>query len=257
MVLGIKGCLPISIDNVTTQDVSTCYGDSTGAMQVFSAGGFGGPYTYSIDNGMTYSDHSYFDELPAGAYQIVVRDKEYCRKYGEVKTIKQPDSLTIELVSTSEITESEEGEIVVAALGGTPPYTFTLQPNGISQGFGTFSFEAEEAGIYVVEVSDSQNCGPTSTDTIGIFILDLELSEFPEVTIYPNPSSGLITLEIPFEGPEATLEVLSLTGQVMLSRQAYSNGGIIHETIDLSDLSKGMYMIRVDGQTLKSGVVLN
>ena len=79
----------------------------------------------------------------------------------------------------------------------------------------------------------------------------------PGVKMYPNPSSGVITLEMPFEGPEATLEVLSLTGQVMLSRQAFSNGGMINETIDLSELSKGMYMIRVDGQSLNSGVVLN
>jgi len=257
MVLGVKGCMPISIDNVITQDISTCYGDSTGAIQIFSAGGFGGPFTYSIDNGKTFANNSYVNEIPAGDYQVVVRDSENCKKYGDTETINQPDSLIIELVSASGISDTDEGEIIVAALGGKPPYTFTLQPDGISQGSGTFSFGPDEAGIYVIEVSDSENCGPVSTDTIGIFMTGLELSEFPEITIFPNPASGIVTLEMPYNGVECTLEVLSLSGQVVLSRQAYSNGGVIHETIDLSSLSKGMYMIRVDGQTLKSGVVLN
>ncbi len=62
---------------------------------------------------------------------------------------------------------------------------------------------------------------------------------------------------MPFEGSEATLEVLNLTGQVIVSRQVYSSGGIINETFDISDLAKGMYMLRVDGQTLRSGVVVN
>ncbi|MEN8202178.1 MAG: T9SS type A sorting domain-containing protein [Bacteroidota bacterium] len=258
MILGVKGCLPISIDNVITQDVSTCYGDSKGAIRIFSTGGFGEPFTYSIDNGMTFSNNSYLDKLPAGDYQVVVKDKENCKKYGGVETIKQPDSLMIELVSTSGIAEDDYGVIVVAALGGLPPYTFTLQPGGVIQDFGTYTFAPGEEGEYVVEVNDAQNCGPVSTDTIAIIVLSdgVDLSELG-VKLYPNPSSGAITLEMPFEGVECTIEVLSLTGQIMLSRQAFSNGGMINENIDLTNLSKGMYMIRVDGQTLKSGVVLN
>ncbi len=62
---------------------------------------------------------------------------------------------------------------------------------------------------------------------------------------------------MPFEGAEATLEVLNLMGQVMVSRQVYANGGMINETFDISDLAKGMYMLRVAGQTLRSGVVVN
>ena len=67
----------------------------------------------------------------------------------------------------------------------------------------------------------------------------------------------MITLELPYEAPECTLEVLSLTGQVIMSRKAFTNGGLLKETIDVSGLSKGMYIIRVDGQSLRSGVVVN
>ncbi len=67
----------------------------------------------------------------------------------------------------------------------------------------------------------------------------------------------MITVEMPYEGFECSLEILSLAGQVVRSRQVYSSGGVIRETLDVSDLSKGMYMLRVDGQTLKSGIVVN
>ncbi len=77
IVGGIIGCLPISVDDVIVQDVSTCYGDSTGSLQILASGGFGSPWQYSIDNGLNYqADISYFGDLPAGDYPVVVIDKE-------------------------------------------------------------------------------------------------------------------------------------------------------------------------------------
>jgi hypothetical protein len=67
----------------------------------------------------------------------------------------------------------------------------------------------------------------------------------------------MVTLELPYAEPECTLEVLSLTGQVVMSRKAHISGGLLKETIDVSGLSKGMYLIRVDGQSLRSGIVVN
>ena len=36
----------------------------------------------------------------------------------------------------------------------------------------------------------------------------------------------------------------------------FSASGKIHETFDLSNLDKGIYMIRLDNHTLSSGIVL-
>jgi len=260
MYIGVIGCLPISIDNVIVNDVNTCYGDSTGGLQIQATGGFGSPYQYSIDNGLNYQSNAFFQDLPAGEYPIVVIDQENCTQVGPVATVNQPDSLKIELISSSDITNEADGSIVVAASGGTTPYTFMLLPDSLQQGFGTFTFEPGDSGRYVVQVDDANNCGPVKTDSITIkdfYGLGFDdLSEL-EVRIYPNPATGMITLEMPFDEDECTLEVLSLTGQVVLSRQVYSTGGVLRETIDVSDLSKGMYMLRIDGKTLRSGIVVN
>ncbi|MCK5135653.1 MAG: T9SS type A sorting domain-containing protein [Bacteroidales bacterium] len=261
IILGLIGCKPLSVDNVFPNSITTCHGDSTGSLQIFATGGFGSPYQYSIDNGLSYQpDISYFGDLPAGDYPVVVIDKENCAQPGPIVSIVQPDTLMLELISSSDITNDADGSIVVAASGGSSPYTYTLQPNGTVQGFGTYTFGPGDSGVYVIEVNDAQNCGPVKTDSITIqdfYGLGFEDFSSMKVRIYPNPTSGMITLEMPFEASECTLEVLSLAGQVVISLSAFTTGGMLRETIDVSDLSKGMYMLRVDGQTLRSGIVVN
>jgi len=191
---------------------------------------------------------------------VVVIDQKNCTGVGPVVTVGQPDSLRIELISSSDITNEADGSIVVAATGGTTPYTFTLLPDNLIQGFGTYTFQPGDSGRYVVQVNDAKNCGPVETDSIDI--MDFygvgfeDISEL-EVRMFPNPASRMITLEMPLEEAEVTLEIMSLTGQVLMSRQVYPSGGVLREDIDVSDLSRGMYMVRVNGKTLRSGIVVN
>ncbi len=261
LVFGVVGCLPISIDNAIPANVPTCFGDSTGSIQVSASGGFGAPWQYSIDNGLNYQkDLTFFPNLPAGDYKIVVIDAKYCSKAGPVVTIQQPDPLALEVISTADITAGTDGSIVVAASGGKSPYTYTLQPNGTLQGFGTFYFGEGDSGIYVVEVNDGQNCGPVASDSIEI--LDLTYVGFQDFSgialkIFPNPSTDVVTVEMTLEADEVTMELLNLAGQVVMSRQAFTTGGLLRESLDVSDLAQGMYMLRVNGQTLQSAIVVN
>ena len=107
-------------------------------------------------------------------------------------------------------------------------------------------------------MDDANNCGPVSTDTITI-LDETGINDLYGLglKIYPNPTSGEITIEMTMEAGEAILEVMSLTGQVVISREVYSSGGVLEETFDVSGLEKGMYMLRVGGLTLTSGFVVN
>jgi hypothetical protein len=261
LVFGVVGCLPISVDNAIPTNVSTCYGDSTGSIQVSASGGFGAPWQYSIDNGKTYQlDLTIFPNIPAGNYQVVVLDSKNCAQSGPLVTVNQPGKLTIEVISTADITAGADGSIVVAASGGKSPYTYTLQPNGTLQGFGTFTFGEGDSGIYVVEVNDGQDCGPVASDSIEI--LDLTYVGLRNLSgialkVFPNPSTDVVTVEMPMEEVEVSMEVLNLAGQVVMSHQAFTTGGLLRETLDVSDLAQGMYMLRVNGQALKSAIVVN
>ena len=266
LVFGVVGCLPISVDNAIPTNVNTCYGDSTGSIQISASGGFGAPWQYSIDNGKTYQkDLTLFPNLPAGNYQVVVLDAEQCAKAGPLVTVGQPAKLMVEIVDMANIIKDyyhapdQDGLIVVAASGGTPGYSYTLLPGGQSQSLGTFTFtDSIEAGLYQVSVSDRNECGPAVTDTIIIeYLTPVSEETLMSLRVYPNPSSSLINVELQLDAAEVNLEVVSLTGQVVMRKQTFTSGGELREAIDVSDLARGMYMLRVNGETLKSAIVVH
>ncbi len=130
MILGVIGCLPISVDNTIPTNVTGCYGDSTGSIQVVASGGFGTPWQYSIDNGLSYTASAYYPDLPAGDYQVVVIDAENCTQIGPLITLTQPDTLLANFVSKEDILhhtdwrgdeQVTDGSLVVTASGGTSP----------------------------------------------------------------------------------------------------------------------------------------
>jgi hypothetical protein len=63
-----------------------------------------------------------------------------------------------------------------------------------------------------------------------------------QVKVYPNPSQGLV--EISFESTQSRihLELIEIQGSV-LNSWTFTNTN--HETIDLSNYSAGIYMLRV------------
>ena len=172
IVIGVVGCLPIAIEKVTLSDdnLLTCYGDSLESIEIEvndDINGFGPPWLYSIDNGQTSSDSSIFYNVPAGDYRVVVIDSAGCAQAVDTSfTIYQPEKLILLLQSHQnpwEINEKNNGYVKVEARGGTPDYTYTLQPGDREQvNDGLFYFTDEESGIFEITVDDANECGPVS-----------------------------------------------------------------------------------------------
>lgn len=69
-----------------------------------------------------------------------------------------------------------------------------------------------------------------------------------EFTVYPNPTSGAITLTLePVENTNRpmSLKVYSLIGQEMMTQTISPFSGIKKVSLDLSTLPKGIYMLEV------------
>jgi len=69
-----------------------------------------------------------------------------------------------------------------------------------------------------------------------------------EFTIYPNPTSGAVTLTLePTESLNSpmTLKVYSLIGQEMMKESISPFTGIKKVRLDLTHLPKGLYMVEV------------
>ena len=94
-------------------------------------------------------------------------------------------------------------------------------------------------GSYAVIVTNANGCSDTSdcmiVDQVGIY--------FPEsavIGLYPNPTNGMVTLEIPAQDG-ATAFVYDAQGKLILTVANAKNG----EQFDLSKLTTGVYTFRV------------
>ncbi len=76
----------------------------------------------------------------------------------------------------------------------------------------------------------------------------------PVLNIYPNPSTGVINLEVNITDmePEQTdlgeitppaIKVVDMSGNTLITKNVESTEDIIHESLDLSSLTNGLYLI--------------
>lgn len=81
----------------------------------------------------------------------------------------------------------------------------------------------------------------------------------PEITVYPNPSTGLITLNYSLNNSEIVkTTILNELGQVVYGNTEQKNAGNITEQLNLEGLSSGIYSLRMqtDNSIMVSKVVL-
>jgi len=63
------------------------------------------------------------------------------------------------------------------------------------------------------------------------------------ISVFPNPSKGIINLEVNnADGEDITVEIINISGQVVYTRQFFNS---VHERIDLTSYAKGMYFVKV------------
>jgi len=102
-------------------------------------------------------------------------------------------------------------------------------------------------GNYTVVLKVTTLCGEsneqTEVETLAIGISEDLANQL--IKVYPNPSSGLVNVQL--EASEnVNLEVSDMNGKVVYSNELGTVYGTSTQSIDLSDIAKGVYMIRVD-----------
>ncbi|MGV4414190.1 reprolysin-like metallopeptidase [Chryseobacterium sp. T1] len=86
-----------------------------------------------------------------------------------------------------------------------------------------------------------------------------EVSRVNEFTIYPNPSKGIFTLEANVS-KNLSYSVYTMDGkQVSSKKEVSSKSGKVSENVNLSNLTSGVYIIKVenDGQTASKKLIIN
>ena len=114
-------------------------------------------------------------------------------------------------------------------------------------------------GTYTVVLNVTTLCGATDEqDDVVTFPFSVdELATLKTVRAYPNPSSGILNIDID-AAKDVSLEITDLNGKVVYSNDLGLVNAVSTETVDLSNIAKGVYMLRVDldGQSQMKKITL-
>ncbi|MBL4653335.1 MAG: T9SS type A sorting domain-containing protein [Flavobacteriales bacterium] len=158
-------------------------------------------------------------------------------------TITIINSPIISATSTNESTPgASDGTATANASGGNTPYTY-LWDNGET----TSNISGLSIGKYTVTVFDASGCYNQADASISLVSI-IELNSNSFFKLYPNPSTGNLTLEW-IDTPSSAVEitVYNVIGETIISKQNERNKTIIN--LDLSNYSKGIYVISVKTDT--------
>ncbi len=92
---------PSALTATTSVTDIVCYGATDGVIDITAIGGTA-PYEYSIDGGTTFFPSNIFNLLPAGTYNIVVRDFNSCT-FATTATIIEPVSPPLDNIIVTDI----------------------------------------------------------------------------------------------------------------------------------------------------------
>jgi hypothetical protein len=124
---------------------------------------------------------------------------------------------------------------------------------------GGFEIAANTSGIYVHPTSTTfytvqQNlCGTITYDTVNVTVLPVGISEkdlSKEVKIYPNPSNGEFTIELPKENASWKITISDTQGRIIYKETTEKK--IEHLKLDVEN---GVYMIFISNPKTNESIV--
>ncbi|MFH2141084.1 MAG: T9SS type A sorting domain-containing protein, partial [Bacteroidota bacterium] len=247
-VTDVNGCeyidsftiLPYILSDSITSSSLNCYGDCDAIATVTGYDG-SGSYSYNWNNGTTTATTA---NLCVGSYYVTLTDDITGCFIVDTIIITEPSQLSLVLSSTDDNGGIGDGTATVMVSGGTPGYTFQWDdPATQTTPTATGLFN----GLYTVIVTDTNGCVISDTITVHLYtsVNDINSSSF--IKIYPNPSDGLVTIEISKLSEEINVSVFDTKGS-LIYYNLYKPESLNKNQIDLSG-AEGMYFIKFTGNT--------
>jgi uncharacterized protein (DUF1501 family) len=220
---------------------TSCIGQKNGAITI-STSNKNFEYTLSIGDaraGVLTKANNYtqkIENLAVGTYSITIRvdgKPTYERTY-EVK-ISEPQALNA-VTSVDSVTAS-----LNLSLKGAETYFINLNGNSTETVNSKINLPLQK-GLNTLRITTTKECQ-------GAYNQEIFLSE--ETNIFPNPTSGPVKIFIPGNDSVVDISIHSMYGStVMQTRQNIPMNRLVD--VDLSDLSAGMYLVKMSGDTVRT-----
>lgn len=216
---------------------NSCNGDSNKSVTVSSTGGTT-PYEFSSD-GVNFQTNNILSGLGAGNNNIIVRDIVGCMD-STIITITDPPLLVVDSIGTTDETfaGANDGSAWVVASGGIPVYTYWWQPGPL---FGD-SITGLSPDTFTVTVTDANSCTVNATDTVfaGLVGMSELFNAVNNIKIYPNPTTGILIIEMP-KAVNANILVYNLLGEIVAKIDNVNE----FASMNLTALGEGTYFVKI------------
>ena len=145
------------------------------------------------------------------------------------------------------------GSVVLTALGGTG-YTWT-PATGLSDPNSPFVVASPtETTVYTVMGVGANGCSASANVVVTVDGIAGIKDEFQtgEISLYPNPSNGIYTLDLNFsDRKNLQLTVSNALGQTVKRDELVDILGSYHTSLDLTGMSDGVYFLNLTDGNLR------
>jgi hypothetical protein len=124
-------------------------------------------------------------------------------------------------------------------------------PNGLIPGEHTQWYHPGIPGNYYV-IRYNGACGAPISNIINISLLDVAEMQKSQMHIYPNPTTGLVTIDWGGISVTSSVEVYNAVGQVVLQQNVIDKKETV---LDLATFANGVYFLKVKEENGKAGTV--
>jgi hypothetical protein len=228
-----------------TVTAASCNGNADGVIVLTAMGGTGN-LTFSNDS-INWTSNNIFASLTAGFYTFYVRDDSNCVGKSIPFEMTEPAELLVSDSVTSTTTNvSNDGSIVLHAVGGNPPYQYSLdnityQTDSIYTGL--------ISGLYSIYVKDIYGCKYTGQVNLKVTsVYDVIVND--GISIYPNPTENIfnVVLTQTSSHQEINFKVTDISGKTIIEKNIKPSRSRINVPFDLSQHAKGVYILNISDQ---------
>ena len=108
------------------------------------------------------------------------------------------------------------------------------------------TYTSTQNGNYTDVVTNAFNCSSSPSNTINITTTGIDaISNVNLFTIYPNPTSGLVAIDINLANQPASIEIVNELGQTLYSNVIKDCKATCIVNLDLTLFSNGVYFVKV------------
>jgi len=142
-----------------SQIFTGCNGSNSGIINIDVASGTF-PYIYSIDGGLNYSNSNKFNYLPAGTYNIIVKDANNCTSTLNEFLVQEKDELrvSVNIISENKCYGKNDASVEIDVVNGESPFKYIVD----NVEFNSNIISNVASGYHDVIVTDKNNCLATN-----------------------------------------------------------------------------------------------